>query len=279
MADSTSSSAVPGGVGATRESLERELIDELSAGRRAMLVGATGVPSAAAEVVGRTAAPPTVHEACEAETIVWDGVGDADLGDASISALEALAVAGRTVVVSGVLTERVATRLASALPSGVAFREIVVEAVALVAADASHAEVPLALADMENAAERFVVVGGAAAVATPGRARATARPVRGAYLAALASGYRELLLANARLARGHLGHLDAAAASGSITFDRLTEQLERERQLAIDNDRYFQAARARLQQPQYRLVDALTRAALHVPGMRRAARVLRGMDG
>jgi hypothetical protein len=112
------------------------------------------------------------------------------------------------------------------------------------------------------------------------RLRLSARPVHRAYLAALERANEELRLANVRLGRDQIGRHDAAAASVVGRMDtrmreleqevkRLTDRLELEKEVAFQNDRLFQAARAQLAAPRYRAVDAARARVLRIPGARR----------
>ena len=94
--------------------------------------------------------------------------------------------------------------------------------------------------------------------------------VHAAQLERLEAAYWSLRRANARLARENLGRHDAAAASvvGPLT----TELEETRRRLAIEievarqNDEYFQAARAKLDEPHHRAAERLYQVIARLPG-------------
>jgi hypothetical protein len=94
--------------------------------------------------------------------------------------------------------------------------------------------------------------------------------VHAAQLERLEAAYWSLRRANARLARENLGRHDAAAASvvGPLTteLEEIRRQLAIEVEVARQNDEYFQAARAKLDEPHHRAAERLYQAIAKLPG-------------
>ena len=94
--------------------------------------------------------------------------------------------------------------------------------------------------------------------------------VHGAQLERLEAAYWSLRRANARLARENLGRHDAAAASvvGPLTteLEEIRRQLAIEVEVARQNDEYFQAARAKLDEPHHRAAERLYQVLAKLPG-------------
>jgi hypothetical protein len=95
-------------------------------------------------------------------------------------------------------------------------------------------------------------------------------------LARLEAAYWELRRANARLTRENLGRHDAAAASvvGRLSTElrETRRQLEIEIEVARRNDEYFQAARAKLDEPHHRAAERLHQMIGVLPGGRALTR-------
>ena len=94
--------------------------------------------------------------------------------------------------------------------------------------------------------------------------------VHAAQLERLEAAYWSLRRANARLARENLGRHDAAAASvvGPLTteLEEIRRQLAIEVEVARQNDEYFQAARAKLDEPHHRAAERLYQVIAKLPG-------------
>jgi hypothetical protein len=94
--------------------------------------------------------------------------------------------------------------------------------------------------------------------------------VHAAQLERLEAAYWSLRRANARLARENLGRHDAAAASvvGPLTteLEQMRRQLAIEVEVARQNDEYFQAARAKLDEPHHRAAERLYQVIAKLPG-------------
>ena len=94
--------------------------------------------------------------------------------------------------------------------------------------------------------------------------------VHAAQLQRLEAAYWSLRRANARLARENLGRHDAAAASvvGPLTteLEEIRRQLAIEIEVARQNDEYFQAARAKLDEPHHRAAERLYQVIAKLPG-------------
>lgn len=136
----------------------------------------------------------------------------------------------------------------------------------------------------------WLLVAGTELTEAATRLQFNAQPVHRAYLAALEAANAELERANARLARANLGRHDAGAASvvGRIEHEteqalsearaevaRLEARLALEVEVAAQNDRFFQDARATLAKPEHRAASAAIVRAKRVPGARFAARVVK----
>ena len=117
------------------------------------------------------------------------------------------------------------------------------------------------------------------------RLSAAAAPHQNAYMHDLERANASLLRANARLARGHLGVHDAAAASMVRRLEEMEQrakaaeaEAEKWQEIADNNDWAFQdaelrlaALQARLALPRYAMVDALHDRLTALPGGRRFA--------
>jgi 2-polyprenyl-3-methyl-5-hydroxy-6-metoxy-1,4-benzoquinol methylase len=103
--------------------------------------------------------------------------------------------------------------------------------------------------------------------------RLSTSPGQNDYMRALERANVELHRTNVRLGRARLGVHDSAAAFTVARVHELEERLAREIEIAAQNDRYFQAARAVLQSPRHRAVEAIHRRLVRVPGGAGLARV------
>jgi 2-polyprenyl-3-methyl-5-hydroxy-6-metoxy-1,4-benzoquinol methylase len=139
--------------------------------------------------------------------------------------------------------------------------------------------------DLAWANHWIALVGVAPEAVTAARMRICAAPARNEYMRALERANLELRRVNAKLARSHLGVHDAAAAAVIGRLERRTreaeqkarelqERLDVEIEVALQNDRHFQAARAILESPRHRAVDRLHRAVLGLPGGGGLARIV-----
>jgi hypothetical protein len=240
--------------------------------------------------------------------VAWvDGVERTDSFDAVIGALREAAERGAVLVVS-VPNTTLGTGLGSALALGLqeARRlaneldgELVEQHLAEAAVIGAGADRPLTgtivgdePAEPDDACA-WLVVAGLDATAADTHLQFAARPVHRAYLNGLERANEELLRANARLARANLGRHDAGAAAVVARMEadtdaaraeadaargelaRLEDRLALEVEVAANNDRHFQAARAGLQRPEHRAVEALISRVRRVPGARFALRLLK----
>jgi SAM-dependent methyltransferase len=109
------------------------------------------------------------------------------------------------------------------------------------------------------------------------RMRVSAVPNQNEYMRALERANEQLWQTNGRLARQHLGVHDSAGASVVGRLDRRTKEAERrtrdlEERLALEvevakqNNRNFESARAVLHTSRHRAVDALHRRLVRLPG-------------
>ena len=131
------------------------------------------------------------------------------------------------------------------------------------------------LADPEDAFAWLVAAGLPGAGADAVAASVTFAPVHRAFIGHLERANAELRRANVRLAREKLGVHDAAAAAFVARYERLQRELEAtKKQLAIEievgrrNDEYFQAARAKLDEPQHRAAEGIYRRLARIPGVK-----------
>ena len=101
---------------------------------------------------------------------------------------------------------------------------------------------------------------------TVARMRLSTSPGQSDYMRALERANVELHRTNVQLGRGRLGVHDSAAAFTVARVRDLEERLAREMEVAAQNDRYFQTARAVLQTPRHRAAEAIYRRILRLPG-------------
>jgi hypothetical protein len=92
----------------------------------------------------------------------------------------------------------------------------------------------------------------------------------------LEAAYWSLRRANARLSRENLGRHDAAAATVASRLGREHEATTRQLQIEIEvgrrNDEYFQAARAKLNEPHHRAAEKLLELVRRLPGAQALSR-------
>lgn len=268
---------------------QRRLVDRLIrqfVGARPVVVLAdtTPIPDALAGVGDRVVRAEPTPEGLGAvvpgeSAVVWLGAVDPERGQREVVPVlaEAAALGSPVLVVlepdddprpSADEPGSAAARLAFLLPGGRVLEQRVSEAVVL-AESGSPGPVASLPSDASRVIARLVCC-------VPGELPEFMEPldsgVRDAQLLALERAVDELRTANVRLARAHLGRYDSAAAS---MVHRLEERYEREREIAIENDRLYQEARRRLQQPHHVAVDRLVRLLKRIPGGSRLVGLLR----
>ncbi len=194
-----------------------------------------------------------------------------------VERLRAAAEAGRPVVVAVRDVERSAAEaLAERIGAQVAGVQLLVHGSLIAGPGQVPAEAPASVTDGAGA-DRACRVLLTANVGEDELSRAASaqlmfalESVHGAQLLRLEAAYWSLRRANARLTRENLGRHDAAAASivGRLSTELKTvkHQLEIEIEVARRNDEYFQAARAKLNEPHHRAAERLFGLLRVVPG-------------
>lgn len=210
--------------------------------------------------------------------VLWLEAAGVERDGPLLAVLAAAATAGSPVLVvlsgSGddAADGEAAAQLAAALPAGRVLEQRAVEIVVL--AEAGTVAVPGDVPEETSRVTARLVCclpgGGTPQLAALIEPVSTG--IREAQLTVLERTVAELRTANVRLAREHLGRYDSAAASAVHTLE---ERYQREREIAIENDRLYQEVRRRLQQPHHVALDRLVMFVKRIPGGRRLVRLLR----
>jgi hypothetical protein len=221
-----------------------------------------------------------LDESQEARALVWfdDYPGDGDR-QRTDEALRAVAAAGHALVVALVAASdggaaRHAAGLASELGGMVVAQHlsagsVIVDGPGPVGATISESPEPddavayLVCSNVEaDLVRKTGTMLGAAAV-----------PLMSGYIKFLHAANEELRHANARLAREHLGVHDSAAASLAPRISELEKELAEQRRIAQDHYDMLLQAKATLEAPRYRAVDAGRAFLFKIPGLSAALRL------
>lgn len=213
--------------------------------------------------------------------VIWLGAPGAESEEPLLEVLAAAATAGSPVLI--VVTadadadpSQAAARLAAALPGARVLEQRATEVAVIAEAGAAGPPVELPAAGALVTGYLVCCVPEDAAPAFAALIEPVATGVREEQLRAQERAVEELRTANVRLAREHLGRYDSAAAS---IVHRLEERYEREREIAIENDRLYQDARRRLAQPHHVAADKLVGLIKRIPGGAFAVRALKRLAG
>jgi hypothetical protein len=192
-----------------------------------------------------------------------------------VERLRDAAVAGvRLVLAVSGLERGTAAALAERLGALVAGEQLHVQGTVICGPDGAPGGVPAAVGTGDEPPRRILLTANvepeelerAASV----RLALALEDVHAAQLERLEAAYWSLRRANARLARENLGRHDAAAASvvGPLTteLEEIRRQLAIEVEVARQNDEYFQAARAKLDEPHHRAAERLYQVIAKLPG-------------